>query len=140
MSNDKTFELLDGDKIAALAADFINSLLQSIPPLASSIQLGVVQTAYANGNSTAYFKQKGIPVAFTQTGVKHLHHKAEQFDIGVYFEANGHGTVLFSEKTIQKIRSVDVTKYDITLQYITYNDSLIGWTLKRKRIIKFCLR
>jgi hypothetical protein len=27
------------------------------------------------------------------TGVKHLHHEAQKFDIGVYFEANGHGTV-----------------------------------------------
>jgi len=27
------------------------------------------------------------------TGVKHLHHAAMQFDVGVYFEANGHGTV-----------------------------------------------
>ena len=30
------------------------------------------------------------------TGVKHLHHAAMQFDIGVYFEANGHGTVGFT--------------------------------------------
>jgi phosphoacetylglucosamine mutase len=31
------------------------------------------------------------------TGVKHLHHAAaEKYDVGVYFEANGHGTVLFS--------------------------------------------
>jgi phosphoacetylglucosamine mutase len=29
--------------------------------------------------------------------VKHLHHEAQKFDIGVYFEANGHGTILFSE-------------------------------------------
>lgn len=27
------------------------------------------------------------------TGVKHLHHKALDYDIGIYFEANGHGTV-----------------------------------------------
>lgn len=33
------------------------------------------------------------------TGVKHLHHAAEHYDIGVYFEANGHGTVLFSQPT-----------------------------------------
>ena len=34
------------------------------------------------------------------TGVKHLHHAAERYDVGVYFEANGHGTVLFSQETI----------------------------------------
>lgn len=32
------------------------------------------------------------------TGVKHLHHRADEFDIGCYFEANGHGTVLFSTR------------------------------------------
>lgn len=39
------------------------------------------------------------------TGVKHLHHKAEEYDIGVYFEANGHGTVLFSESAEEKIET-----------------------------------
>ena len=37
------------------------------------------------------------------TGVKHLHHAAEHYDIGVYFEANGHGTVLFSPETLEKL-------------------------------------
>lgn len=30
--------------------------------------------------------------------MKHLHHKALEYDVGVYFEANGHGTVIFSKK------------------------------------------
>lgn len=34
----------------------------------------------------------------TLTGVKHLHKAAKGFDFGVYFEANGHGTVEFSEQ------------------------------------------
>ena len=34
-----------------------------------------------------------VPVYCTKTGVKHLHRKAQEFDVGVYFEANGHGTV-----------------------------------------------
>ena len=37
-----------------------------------------------------------VPVTCTPTGVKYLHHAAEKYDVGVYFEANGHGTVLFS--------------------------------------------
>lgn len=39
-----------------------------------------------------------VPVYCTKTGVKHLHHKAQEFDIGVYFEANGHGTVSSREQ------------------------------------------
>jgi phosphomannomutase len=43
---------------------------------------------------------QGLPVKCVPTGVKHLHHAAERYDIGVYFEANGHGTILFSPETI----------------------------------------
>ena len=46
---------------------------------------------------------QGVPVACTSTGVKYLHHKAASFDIGVYFEANGHGTVLFGERAQEKL-------------------------------------
>lgn len=40
-----------------------------------------------------FFSLKKVPVACVPTGVKHLHHKALDYDIGIYFEANGHGTV-----------------------------------------------
>jgi len=39
---------------------------------------------------------QGLPVVCVSTGVKHLHEAAKQFDVGVYFEANGHGTVRWS--------------------------------------------
>jgi len=32
-----------------------------------------------------------------KTGVKFVHPKAMDYDIGVYFEANGHGTVVFKD-------------------------------------------
>lgn len=44
------------------------------------------------------------------TGVKHLHAAAHHYDIGVYFEANGHGTVLFSEKCIKTLQSASAEK------------------------------
>ena len=37
-------------------------------------------------------------VLIAKTGVQHVHHAAKSFDIGVYFEANGHGTVVFGPK------------------------------------------
>ena len=88
------------------------------------LNLGLVQTAYANGSSTNYITKKlvsckvlsywnegaefftlfqNVPVTCVPTGVKHLHHAALDFDIGVYFEANGHGTVVFSDKVGHKI-------------------------------------
>lgn len=43
-----------------------------------------------------YISLLQVPVHCVKTGVKHLHHKAQEFDVGVYFEANGHGTVSMS--------------------------------------------
>ncbi|WZZ90917.1 phosphoacetylglucosamine mutase [Brassica napus] len=90
-------ELLDGDKILSLFALFIKEQLNIIGDEGKQCRLGVVQTAYANGASTDYVKGMGLEVVFAKTGVKHLHEKAEEFDVGIYFEANGHGTILFSE-------------------------------------------
>ncbi|KAK5739297.1 Phosphoacetylglucosamine Mutase [Elasticomyces elasticus] len=98
------FHLLDGDRIATLAASYIGDLVKK-SGLDEQITLGVVQTAYANGASTKYIeKTLHLKVEFTQTGVKHLHHAAARQDVGVYFEANGHGTVLFSERALKAIR------------------------------------
>ncbi|TFK57090.1 phosphoacetylglucosamine mutase [Heliocybe sulcata] len=97
------FHMLDGDKIAALVAAFIVELVKAAG-LEGKINVGVVQTAYANGASTKYLAER-LPVKCVPTGVKHLHHAAEHYDVGVYFEANGHGTVLFSPETQDKLTS-----------------------------------
>ena len=49
------FRLLDGDKIATLAAGFIGDLVKQAG-LSERLKIGVIQTAYANGSSTAYLK------------------------------------------------------------------------------------
>jgi phosphoacetylglucosamine mutase len=104
-TSERGFHLLDGDRIATLVAGYLKQLLAGAG-LAKEVELGLVQTAYANGSSTAYITgQLGVPVAFTPTGVKHLHHKAAEFGIGVYFEANGHGTIVFSEQAEKLIRA-----------------------------------
>lgn len=99
------FRLLDGDKIATLAASFIGDLTREAG-LSEELKIGVVQTAYANGASTKYVeKNLGLPVVCTPTGVKWLHHAAKNFDVGVYFEANGHGTVVFSQQALKAFNS-----------------------------------
>ncbi|XP_064465674.1 phosphoacetylglucosamine mutase-like [Ornithodoros turicata] len=96
------FNLLDGDKIAILVASYLKELVDAAQ---ISLDMAIVQTAYANGSSTNYItnvlklRAKCVP-----TGVKHLHREAQKLDIGVYFEANGHGTVLFSPKAQKVIR------------------------------------
>ena len=54
VDSDNNFKLLDGDKIAGLAAMYFTKL---VAEAGLNLQVGVVQTAYANGNSTAYMKK-----------------------------------------------------------------------------------
>lgn len=123
--------LLDGDKIACLICHFLQKQLSALstagPEIAADVahlKLGVVQTAYANGASTAYLqkilnnnsesnsdndKSSSSNVFITKTGVKYVHAAAHrEFDIGVYFEANGHGTVLFNDAFYQVLAAADV--------------------------------
>ncbi|KAH9363104.1 hypothetical protein HPB48_014114 [Haemaphysalis longicornis] len=98
------FHLLDGDKIATLIASYIKELLDAAK---ISLNMVIVQTAYANGSSTNYITNVlKLPVKCVPTGIKHLHREAQKADIGIYFEANGHGTVLFSEKAQQAIHNL----------------------------------
>ena len=106
VENGGQFHMLDGDRIAILCAIYLNEKLAAA---GLNLNLGIVQTAYANGGSTAYLQNLGIPVSCAKTGVKNLHHLALDYDIGVYFEANGHGTVLFSDAALATIKeAVDV--------------------------------
>ncbi|ODV98376.1 hypothetical protein PACTADRAFT_38172 [Pachysolen tannophilus NRRL Y-2460] len=133
VDSDKVFKLLDGDKIATLFAFFFKKMLAF---LELDVSIGIIQTAYANGSSTTYIEDNlQIPVIFTPTGVKHLHHKALDYDVGIYFEANGHGTVLFSQNfiksvtnyqsnNIEKKRSINILKEIVNLINQTVGDAI----------------
>jgi len=49
-----TFKLLDGDKIATLVAGYLQKLIKDS---GLKLNLGLVQTAYANGSSTEYINK-----------------------------------------------------------------------------------
>jgi len=99
------FRLLDGDRIALLLAHFIAPRLREAG--LSDVRMGLVQTAYANGGSTAraveVLGEKSVVCA--KTGVKHCHHAAAELDVGIYYEANGHGTALFSERFVKAAKA-----------------------------------
>lgn len=125
------FRLLDGDKIACLFCHFIQEQLANLEAFMSdacSIRLGVVQTAYANGASTIILKKLLDPenVLIAKTGVKHVHHSARVFDIGVYFEANGHGTILFGPQFYKAIA---------LLEPLVHGNSLASISLRRLQLL-----
>jgi phosphoacetylglucosamine mutase len=102
------WRLLDGDKIATLYALFINTQLTE-SGIAGKLSVGLVQTAYANGAATHYVSKvipnSAITISMAKTGVKFVEHEAKTFDIGMYFEANGHGTVIFSPTAVAALEA-----------------------------------
>lgn len=57
MEDGKTFKLLDGDKIAVMVAMFFVDLVNKTKLSEDKRpEVGVVQTAYANGSSTKYLR------------------------------------------------------------------------------------
>lgn len=112
------WHLLDGNKIACLFADFFAEKLRALelldaPDGSSQVTFGVVQTAYANGASTRFLESRGIRVLRAKTGVKHCHHVAvSNFDVAVYFEANGHGTVVLRDSLVEKLNKWENALHD----------------------------
>lgn len=100
--------LFDGDRIACLSAMLLKDLISQLPAGAGEgVRVGIIQTAYANGAASAYIREHlGCGVEVTPTGVKYLHEAAHRYDVGVYFEANGHGTVLFGKAFLERMRQV----------------------------------
>ncbi|KAK4536369.1 hypothetical protein CDCA_CDCA08G2394 [Cyanidium caldarium] len=114
--------LLDGDHMVALLVDFVvGALLHASdddggetvanrPEGRRPWRVGVALTAYSNAACVAFLhrlrkscevqQQTRVPnvsldIVFAETGVKHLERQAREYDIGIYFEPNGHGTVLW---------------------------------------------
>jgi phosphoacetylglucosamine mutase len=97
--------LADGDRFAALAAMFTSKHLKSAG--LSDIVIGVAQTAYSNGAATEYLEAlRGVNVVIAKTGVKHLEKAVHPFDIGIYWEPNGHGTMLFADAFVDRLQNV----------------------------------
>ena len=130
------FRLLDGDKIAALMAKQLNDWLKEAG--LEKVNLGVVQTAYANGASTSFLNQNvgQEKVSCAKTGVKHLHARAHMFDIGVYFEANGHGTVTFKPDVEEKIRQSGREKL---IHFVDLINQTVGDAFSLLLCVEICL-
>lgn len=92
----EAIELADGDRFACLFAKFVTKHLAVAN--VTNIRVGVAQTAYSNGAATEYLEAlEGVEVVIAKTGVKHLEKAVADYDIGIYWEPNGHGTVLFKK-------------------------------------------
>jgi len=101
--------ILNGDYIAALVLTYLSKQLSNC---VQEITIGFIYTGYTNNACLEYVKSLHFPsnvtVSFicTSTGVKHLHKEAIKYDVGVYFEQNGHGNVLFRNILVDELQII----------------------------------
>lgn len=92
--------IFDGDSQCVFIAELIkNELVKE----RLNYEVGVVLSYYSNSGAMDYLRSKGFPVVLSQTGVKNFVKESKKFDIGVYFEPNGHGSVCFSKRFLEKV-------------------------------------
>jgi len=96
---DNSLKILDGDYIALLYLLAVNKYIDK------DFTIGYIHTPYTNTAIIDYIKNTNskINITCTATGVKNLHHEALKYDISVYFESNGHGTILINNKKLLDI-------------------------------------
>lgn len=67
-----------------------------------------------------------MPVVFVNTGVKHLHVAAKKFDVGVYFEANGHGTIVVKDSLLERLRGETTASSRLLLSFFSIINMYVG--------------
>lgn len=141
------FLLLDGDRIATLYAKFVGEQLSALG-LLNRFSVGLVQTNYANGAGIDYgvrmLNSKNGPT-LAKTGVKHCHHKAKHLDIGIYFEANGHGTVIFSSRLVDTLKKMShgakkSSPSDLLLAFRNMINEAVGDAVADMLAVEACLK
>jgi phosphoacetylglucosamine mutase len=92
--------LMDGDHMILLILRYVLEILRQSN---DRWTIGICCTGYSNGGMLNKVNQIAnqddqhmISVKIVPTGVKHLIKEAKNYDIGIYFEPNGHGSVLIN--------------------------------------------
>jgi len=98
-SNDKKLEIMNGDRIAVFLGIYIKNMINGMV----NKRIGVVLSHYSNTGAINFLNEKNICVSIANTGVKNFVKLSREFDVGIFFEPNGHGSVTFSDKIISEI-------------------------------------
>lgn len=121
-------ELIDGDKTSALLAKLVLKICKEVFGL-FDINFGVVMTNYSNFGLKEYLNKIGVEYRLSETGVKYAHDKAAQYDIGIFFESNGHGALLIKPSFLEKLKPrVDFNNKEhlIAWKILSFTNNLTG--------------
>lgn len=126
--------ILDGDAQCVFVAELIKRELIRENIVSDIV---IVLGQYSNTGAVNYLQENGFRVVFVHTGVKNFVKEAKKHDIGIYFETNGHGSVIFSKRFLDKIS--DVSEASILKILTQMFDPCVGDALANLLIFKATL-
>ena len=94
-NENRDFILLNGDYISALYCYFLHQLYDD--------EIYFVHTSYTNKGLIHYLHSLHIKTVCVATGVKNLQREVIHYDLGVYFESNGHGSIYYNQKIMDEL-------------------------------------
>lgn len=92
----QSLRVLDGDRIQALFATFLAEILNE-SRYNGLLTVRCIQTPYANTACTEFLQRTGFEVICVDVGAACLQREAKNYDIAIYFESDGHGTIHLSD-------------------------------------------
>lgn len=119
----KDTEIFDGDYQAVFLAQYFRKLLDQI---GCKLSIGVVLSYYSNNAAVDALPPQLFKVVMAQTGVKNFVSAARDFDIGVYFEPNGHGSVCFSQACMDEIEGGRTKHHTVLKTLANLFDPCVG--------------
>lgn len=128
---ENNFNIIDGDAQAVIIANYIRKFLIK---LNIRLKIGVVLSFYSN--SGVFDCLNNFEVVMVQTGVKNFVTAAKKYDIGIYFEPNGHGSVIFSQNAIKIFFSGNDPEHKILQILADTFDPCIGDALANLLVFK----
>lgn len=112
-------QVLGGERLTVLYATALKRLMERH---GVNKKITVVTTGYSNSASIKFLEAQGISSIIVPTGVKYLHKEAHNHEIAIYFESNGHGTMLHHESATLDV-SDDIKNF-LLLANLTVGDAV----------------
>lgn len=128
-------KILDGDAQCVFIAELLK---REVEKEKLTPEIGIALSHYSNMGAINYLRNNGFKVVLAQTGVKNFVKEARKYDVGIYFEPNGHGSVVFSKRFLEKIEALEKTTIIKILTQMF--DPCVGDALGNLLILKATLK
>ena len=130
LDNNNNLCILDGDYIALL---YITFLIKHVKIDTTKLSVGYVFSPYTNKKVISYIKtiDKHIQCDCAGVGVKKLISKSKNYDICVYFESNGHGSIVYNKSKIKTIHGLNYL--------LNINNTIVGDGINSIFLVQYML-